>query len=25
VQVRKDMETLGAKVYKVHRIFHRHL
>lgn len=25
VQVRKDMETLGARVYKVHRIFHRHL
>jgi hypothetical protein len=25
VQVRKDMETLGAKIYKVHRIFHRSL
>ncbi len=25
VQVRQDMETLGAKIYKVHRIFHKHL
>jgi len=25
VQVRKDMETLGAKIYKVHRIFHRQI
>jgi len=22
-QVRKDMETIGAKIYKVHRIFHK--
>jgi GNAT superfamily N-acetyltransferase len=25
VQVRKDMITLGAKIYKVHRVFHRDL
>lgn len=25
VQVRKDMEALGAKIYKVHRIFHKEI
>jgi ATP-dependent protease HslVU (ClpYQ) ATPase subunit len=23
VQVRKDMENLGARIYKVHRVYHR--